>query len=413
MASELVNLATSEKLKEIDWTKSIEICELVSRDHGKAKEIIKSIKKRLGNKNSNTQLFTVMLLEMLMNNCGEHVHKQVIDNGLLSMLVKMVKKKGNEPVRERIFLLLDATQTSLGGASGKFPQYYAAYYDLVAYLQSAGVKFAERPRVPPPDHHGPEGLNGVHTAPKSEVPVAKSTGQVVPDSSIIQKATSVLDVLKDVLNALDPKNPERRKWRRLGLPERMPRSREDAQEMMKRCKRAGATGKEIKLALMQDERLVSQAIELNEQLQKILDKHDALLSVRGVSTTSSTVDNGEREEEEDADRLLRRLQKGKACAEDHSDSFSGSFRSQNELQKPRRPLNRPLCIEPSDTNGAPPPPPPPPVAIPPPPAKRIERERFFKEKQVDGSALSGHVRGLSLHSRNGSSSRGGSCDFSE
>lgn len=35
------------------------------------------------------------------------------------------------PVRERIFLLLDATQTSLGGASGKFPQYYNAYYNLV------------------------------------------------------------------------------------------------------------------------------------------------------------------------------------------------------------------------------------------------------------------------------------------
>lgn len=35
------------------------------------------------------------------------------------------------PVREKIFLLLDATQVSLGGASGKFPQYHAAYHDLV------------------------------------------------------------------------------------------------------------------------------------------------------------------------------------------------------------------------------------------------------------------------------------------
>jgi hypothetical protein len=35
------------------------------------------------------------------------------------------------PVREKIFLLLDATQTSLGGAKAKFPQYYEAYYDLV------------------------------------------------------------------------------------------------------------------------------------------------------------------------------------------------------------------------------------------------------------------------------------------
>jgi hypothetical protein len=35
------------------------------------------------------------------------------------------------PVRERIFLLLDATQTAVGGAKGKFPEFYAAYYDLV------------------------------------------------------------------------------------------------------------------------------------------------------------------------------------------------------------------------------------------------------------------------------------------
>ena len=32
MAAELVNYATSEKLTEMDWTKNIEICELVARD---------------------------------------------------------------------------------------------------------------------------------------------------------------------------------------------------------------------------------------------------------------------------------------------------------------------------------------------------------------------------------------------
>lgn len=33
MATELVNAATSEKLTEMDWMKSIEICELVAHDH--------------------------------------------------------------------------------------------------------------------------------------------------------------------------------------------------------------------------------------------------------------------------------------------------------------------------------------------------------------------------------------------
>lgn len=33
MAAELVSAATSDKLTEVDWTKSIEICELVAKDH--------------------------------------------------------------------------------------------------------------------------------------------------------------------------------------------------------------------------------------------------------------------------------------------------------------------------------------------------------------------------------------------
>lgn len=35
----------------------------------------------------------VQLLEMLMNNIGENVHRQVIDTDLLALLVKIVKKK--------------------------------------------------------------------------------------------------------------------------------------------------------------------------------------------------------------------------------------------------------------------------------------------------------------------------------
>jgi len=134
MASELVNVATNEKLKEVDWTKHIEVCELVARNHSQGNDVIRSIKKRLRNKNPNVQLFSVMLLEMLLNNCGEYIHKQMIDNELLPILTKIVKNKNELPVRERIFLLLDAAQTSVGGASGKFPQYYAAYYDLVVHI---------------------------------------------------------------------------------------------------------------------------------------------------------------------------------------------------------------------------------------------------------------------------------------
>lgn len=112
---------------------------------------------------------------------------------------------------------------------------------------------------------------------------------------------------------------------------------------------------------------------------------------------------------------LGRLRKGKACArpEDEGNSEEhlsfGLLGSSVQGERLNHPLIRPLCLEqsqePSDYS--------PPVAIPPPPAKHIEREKFFQEKKVDGSAVSGHMRGLSLHSNNASSSCSGSVDFSD
>ncbi|KAH7685252.1 ENTH/VHS domain-containing protein [Dioscorea alata] len=388
--AELVNAATSENLKEMDWTKSIEICELVARDQGLAKDVIKSIKKRLGKKSPNTQLFAVMLLEMLMNNCGEHIHKQVIDNGLLPILVKIVKKKTDLPVRERIFLLLDATQTALGGASGKFPQYYTAYYDLV----SARVQFPQRPNVAPQEQpasnvHEKEIPTQDSLYQKSEADKKNANGQIIPDSSIIHKAISVLDVLMEVLDAVNPQHPE-------GATD------EFVLDLVEQCSFQKQRVMHL-IMTSRDEKIVTQAIDLNDRLHKALAKHDTLLSVRATSTVPVTTAR-EDSEEEDEERLFRRIRKGKACAEDYSGNSSRSF-----MSIPEEKMKRPLCIQPADSDSKPPVP----TSIPPPPAKHMERERFFKEKQTDGSTLSGHMRGLSLHSRNGSSSRGGSSDFSE
>ncbi|XP_010244847.1 PREDICTED: target of Myb protein 1 [Nelumbo nucifera] len=396
MAAELVNLATSEKLTEMDWMKNIEICELVARDQGQAKDAIKAIKKRVGSKNASTQLFAVMLLEMLMNNCGERVHRLVIDTGLLPILVKIVKKKSDLPVREKIFLLLDATQTSHGGASGKFPQYYSAYYDLV----SAGVQFPQRPRVPLPDHPSKKAqVNNVSAdkpvSPKHEGIAQQANAQIVPESSIIQKASAALEVLREVLDAIDTQHPEAAKD-------------EFTLDLVEQC----SFQKQRVMHLVmtsRDERMVSQAIELNDQLQKVLVRHDALLSVRAPSTATHFCH--EAEEEEEAESLFRRIRKGKACArpedEDHLDRSSillGSI----QAERLNRPLIRPLSLEPREPTA-----PSPAVVIPPPPAKHIEREKFFQEKRGDGSALMGHMRGLSLHSRNASSSNSGSIDSSD
>lgn len=395
MAAEMVKSATSEKLTIMDWTKNIEICELVAKDQGQAKDVIKCIKKRLGHKNANTQLFAVRLLEMLIYNCGEHIHRQLIDNGLLPILVKMVKKKTNFPVRERIFLLLDATQTSLGGAKGKFPQYYAAYYDLVdSRVQFPQHSLIQSTQAMETNEHSKCLSAEVSKSNKCQAVAKQPSSEGITDHSIILKATSVMEVLRDALNALAPRCPEgAADVFILDLVEQCSFHKQQVIHLVMTC---------------HDEKVIARAIELNEMLDKVLAQHDSLLSIQAPSTTGLFVSEGA---EEDEERLLRRICKGKALAEDNSDFLGRSFRpTDGEL---RRPLIRPLCIQPTDNDSILPPPPHVPVSsIPPPPAKHIERERFFKEHS-DGNGLAGHIRGLSLHSRTGSSSRSCSTDFSD
>ncbi|XP_076938379.1 TOM1-like protein 5 isoform X1 [Bidens hawaiensis] len=404
MAAELVNAATSDKLTEMDWTKSIEICELVARDHRQAKDVIKAIKKRLGSKSKDTQLFAVMLLEMLMNNIGEPIHTQVIDNGILPVLVKIVKKKSDLPVREKIFLLLDATQTSVGGASGRFPQYYNAYYDLV----SSGVTFSQNPRpeVLPKnrstsDSSKSNSSNGEPATAVHDRSAPQEAPPPVPESSIVQKAGSALEVLRDVLDAIDARYPEQAKD-------------EFTLDLVEQC--SFHKQRVMHLAVTsRDEKTISQAIELNDQLQKALTRHDDLVSGRPMSALAH-VDHEQAEEEEDPEQLFRRMRKGKACvrpeAENHQpDRPLGLLGSSVPPDRLNRPLIRPISLEPKQEpitalpSAA--------VSLPPPPAKHVERERFFQENKNDGSALGGHMRSLSLHSRNASSSRSGSFDFSD
>ncbi|XP_031740100.1 TOM1-like protein 5 isoform X3 [Cucumis sativus] len=352
---------------------------------------------------------------MLMNNIGEAIHKQVIDSGVLPILVKIVKKKSDLPVRERIFLLLDATQTALGGASGKFPQYYSAYYDLV----SAGVQFPQRPPAvssnsPTQQQINNTSQNGVIRLSEQEN-VARVEPQILSESSIIEKAGNALEVLKEVLDAVDPRHPE-------GARD------EFTLDLVEQC--SFQKQKLMHLVLSsRDEKIVCGAIELNEKLQKVLARHDALLSGQFMSTQNqfngeevgmsrlpaNHYNHDEGEDEEEADQLFRRLRKGKACVrpEDEEDSSEerpslGLLGLSIPVERANRPIIRPIDEKVSTTleiqhgQG---------VSIPPPPVKHAEREKFFKDKKIDVGV--GHMRGLSLHSRNASSSRSGSIDFNE
>ncbi|KAL2454147.1 Target of Myb protein 1 [Abeliophyllum distichum] len=203
-AAAIAERATSDTLIGPDWAVNIELCDVINMDPGQAKDALKILKKRLGSKNPKIQLLALFVLETLTKNCGENLFQQIIERDILHEMVKIVKKKPDLNVREKILILIDTWQEAFGGPRGRFPQYFAAYNEL----KSAGVEF-----------------------PPREVNILLE----------IQNAEGIADVLMEMLRVLDPK-------------------------------------------ILRDEDLLCKGLALNDNLQRVLSKHDDI--AKGTPTVA-------------------------------------------------------------------------------------------------------------------------------
>nr|CAD1843376.1 unnamed protein product [Ananas comosus var. bracteatus] len=267
MAGSLVERATSDTLIGPDWAMNIEICDIINRDPAQAKDVVKAIKKRIGHKNPKVQLLALTLLESLIKNCGDVVHVFVAEKDVLHQLVKIVKKKkSNYHVKEKILTLIDTWQEAFGGPSARYPQYYAAYQELLR----AGAVFPKRtesstsiftpPQTQPLRTYPPS----VRSADYEQEAPETSDGSTFPALSHIEieNARGIMDILAEMLNAIDPGN-------RAGVRQ------EIIVDLVNQCR----TYKKRVVQLVNetsDERLLSQGLALNDDLQRVLATHDAI-----------------------------------------------------------------------------------------------------------------------------------------
>ncbi|WOK97218.1 target of Myb protein 1-like [Canna indica] len=267
MAGALVDRATSDMLIGPDWAMNIEICDMLNQEPGQARDVVKVLRKRIGHKNPKVQLLALTLLETMIKNCGDIVHMHVAEKDILHKMVKIVKKKQpDHHVKEKILTLIDTWQEAFGGPRARYPQYYAAYQELLR----AGAVFPERSessapiftppqtqplRSYPPSVRSPDYQNKVlESSVPSDFPALSLTE--------IQNARGIMDVLAEMLNALDPRNREELK-------------QEVIVDLVGQCR----TYRQRVVHLVNttsDEELLNQGLALNDDLQKVLAKHDAV-----------------------------------------------------------------------------------------------------------------------------------------
>ncbi|CAN6456514.1 unnamed protein product [Victoria cruziana] len=269
MVHPMVDRATSDMLIGPDWAMNIEICDMLNHDPGQTKDVVKGVKRRFGSKNPKVQLLALTLLETLIKNCGDIVHMHVAERDVLHEMVKIVRKKPDMHVREKVLTLIDTWQEAFGGPRARYPQYYAAYQELLR----SGAVFPQRseraapiftpPQTQPLSHHPPQSLNNAEY--QQEAPAA-SVPSEFPSLSLteVQNARGIMDVLAEMLNALEPGNKE-------GL-------RQDViVDLVEQCRSYKQRVVQL-VNTTSDEELLCQGLALNDDLQRLLSKHDAISS---------------------------------------------------------------------------------------------------------------------------------------
>lgn len=264
-----VEKATSEFLIGPDWTMNIDICDTLNSNQWLAKDVVKAVKKRLQHKNPKVQLLALTLLETMVKNCGDYVHFQIADRNILQEMVKIVKKKTDMHVRDKILVLLDSWQEAFGGPGGKYPQYYWAYEEL----RRSGVDFPQRsldraPIFTPPMTHPtprhPQPGYGMPSNSSTRLDEAMAAEMETLSLSSIGSMRDVLDLLADMLQAVNPS--DRSAVKDEVIVDLVEQCRSNQKKLMQMLTTTG------------DEELLAQGLELNDNLQNVLAKHDAIAS---------------------------------------------------------------------------------------------------------------------------------------
>ncbi|KAJ2373399.1 ESCRT-0 subunit protein hse1, partial [Coemansia sp. RSA 2603] len=86
-----------------NWELIIEVCDRVGTDNEKARQCFEVINERMLHRNANVVLYTLTLVDSLLENCGQNVKQEVASRAFTTTLTRVLNDKSvHEKVKSRI-----------------------------------------------------------------------------------------------------------------------------------------------------------------------------------------------------------------------------------------------------------------------------------------------------------------------
>lgn len=250
----LIEEATAETLDDPEWAMNLELCDMINHGRLNSVEFIRSLKMRIKSKSPRIQYLTLVLLETFVNNCDK-AFSELAAERVLDEMVKLIE----DPLtivnnRNKALMLIESWGESLNELRN-----LPIYADTYMSLKSRGIRF--------PGHNN-ESLSLLFTPPRSveaseslqlqhEIPAQRFSAEQTKEA--LDVARNSIELLNTVLSS-SPAGDILRDDLTIALS--------------RQCRESQYTVLSIIETAGDNEALLFEALNVNDETQKVLSKYE-------------------------------------------------------------------------------------------------------------------------------------------